>query len=102
MLTLRIGAQDVVVEVVPELQSLGEFTDGRIRVRGLSSHGDWLTLFHEALHALSSQYGLGLSEGKVRILEQGLGSLLRDNPDLLVALSKPKLAKASRRPQDRR
>lgn len=37
-------------------------------------------IFHEALHAISFQYGLGLSESKVRILEMTVASLFRDNP----------------------
>ena len=39
-----------------------------------------LTVLHELLHAVSDVYGLGLSEAKVRGLEQGLGSMILSNP----------------------
>ena len=41
------------------------------------------TLFHEALHAVSNEYAIGLSEDQVKKLETGLLILFNDNPDLL-------------------
>jgi len=39
-----------------------------------------LTLLHEVLHAISDMYGLDLEESQVRVLEQALGSFVKDNP----------------------
>lgn len=38
------------------------------------------TILHESLHAISDLYELDLSEHQVRVLEQCLVSLLRQNP----------------------
>lgn len=41
------------------------------------------TLWHEAIHAVSDTYHIGLTEKQVRILEVGLLALIDDNPQLL-------------------
>lgn len=47
----------------------------------------FLTLFHEALHAVSWAHGMKLSERDVRCLEQTLPALFRDNPQFLAMLT---------------
>ena len=37
------------------------------------------TVMHEALHAMDFHLNLGLSEHKIKLLETGLASFLRDN-----------------------
>lgn len=88
-LDLRIGALVYKVQVVPELQHDEDAEEGNcdpsaclIQVARLKTRRDWLTLFHEALHAISADRGLGLSEHKVRVLEGDIISLLMDNPRL--------------------
>ncbi len=39
------------------------------------------TVFHEMLHAISDLYGLNLSESKVRVLEQTIAGMFRQNPE---------------------
>ena len=46
------------------------------------------TLFHEGIHLIDGEYGIGLSEKKVRVLETTLIDLLRNNPDLVKELMK--------------
>lgn len=50
---------------------------------GLDPDMRLLTVLHEVLHAIDDIYGLGLGEQKVRILEQALGSLVRDPSRML-------------------
>lgn len=47
----------------------------RIR-RGLPPVQRRLTVLHEVLHAIDDIYGLDLGERRIRVLEQGLGTLL--------------------------
>ena len=49
------------------------------------------TFFHETLHYLSNLRGIGLKENQVRALEQGLIDLVRDNPEVLLALAEGKM-----------
>jgi hypothetical protein len=39
------------------------------------------TLLHEVIHAVDGELGLGLKEGQVRLLSQGLYSVLKHNPE---------------------
>lgn len=59
----------------------------RIFVARLESTQDWVTLFHETLHALSDVLHLDLTEEQVRGLEVGIPSLFRDNPGLWEAMN---------------
>lgn len=54
----------------------------RIELKSLSCREDYLTLFHEALHAISFDHGIGLSERDVLALEQAIVCLLMDNEEL--------------------
>lgn len=85
-LVITIGAQKFPVVIEPELSVLGETTDSKIKVRSLSTPNDWLTVFHECLHALAHIKGMKLSERDVRTLEQDLVVLLRENPVLALGL----------------
>jgi len=88
--SLRIASMDVPVLYEDHSDSeeivLGQFSSVPspfITIHpGLTGRQRPLTMFHEALHALSSFYGLELDERAVRTLEHGIVGLLRDNPAL--------------------
>jgi len=68
---------------------MGEFDmdAGEIRVRArLNSLDKATTLLHEIIHAISDTWGGNLSEEQTRCIEQGLASLIQDNPKLVAAL----------------
>ena len=51
-------------------------------VPGLTRQQRGQTILHELLHACDDIYGLGLSESKVRVLEQAIWCILTDMPTL--------------------
>ena len=86
MRNIRIGTQDVAVEF--RVMGDGEFgvfhafPSPKISVNAsLPIEVQRLTLLHELIHAISDMYGLGLSEGQVRVMEQGLGQVMSE-PDV--------------------
>lgn len=87
--SIRIGAFDVPITARPEDEDCGEYKssggEGPRIYLGQSAgplHGynSDVTVFHEAIHCISDLYELNLNEYKVRVLEQTLICLLRDNP----------------------
>jgi hypothetical protein len=64
---------------------LGEYDDETATVfikPGLTPQIKRSTVVHECIHAISSMYGLELSESQVRVLESALIHLVDNNPDL--------------------
>ena len=84
--TVRIGTQDVRVEVVPlpdgDFGDFNVFPTPVVRVNAsLPFEVQRITLLHELLHAISDLYGLDLRESQVRAIEQGLGQVMSE-PDI--------------------
>jgi len=86
--SMMIGPVEVPIREEPgliskrELGGYTEFPSGEIEIcPDLPPQQAVLTIFHECLHAISAQYGLGLSESKVRVLEMSISALFRDNDD---------------------
>lgn len=83
MFTLTVGFLSVGVFLNEDMGDYGEYTalpHPKVVVNSIESPGFQLTLLHELLHAIDDVYDIGLSEQGVRILEQSLGALVRDNP----------------------
>lgn len=90
--SLRIGAHLVPVFHTDEIDGeglCGEYRSGggdgpRIYMGAAAgkpgSHNYNATLLHEAIHCLSDLYHIRLNEVQVRCLEQGIISMLMDNP----------------------
>ncbi len=86
MRTVRIGTQDVRVEVVAlpdgDFGDFNVFPTPVVRVNAnLPFEVQRITLLHELLHAISDLYGLDLRESQVRAIEQGLGQVMSE-PDI--------------------
>lgn len=63
-----------------ELSGMVDYTTQRLWVSNmLTAEKQELTLLHEALHAVSVLYDIGLSESQIGKLELGLAQFLRDN-----------------------
>lgn len=92
--SVKLGAHTIPVaftNTVEKFKAQGVFMtapDMRIEVEaGLSQTEKASTLLHEVIEAINYAYGLGLSEGKIRVLEQVLLSLIRSNPGLVSTIS---------------
>ena len=48
---------------------------------GLDAKHEALTLLHEIIECIVEPYGLPLSEGSIRVLENTLGTLVMENPN---------------------
>ena len=95
LMTLRVGPDEYEVYEHPEPGSLPQGPGGNLL--GYCSHPEAeivvkssqrarrkrASLFHEVLHAVDWEYGIGLSEKQTRKLETGLLNVIDDNPDLL-------------------
>jgi hypothetical protein len=80
-----VGAQTVFVEEDPPLPGrgmMGLYKDSTIYVDpALSRKAKDMAVLHELLHAASDQYSLGLTEAKVRVLEQVLTQAAASSPE---------------------
>ena len=86
MRTVRIGTQNVCIEIVPlpegEFGDFNVFPTPVIRINAaLPLEVQRLTMLHELIHAISDLYGLDLRESQVRAIEQGLGQVMSE-PDI--------------------
>ena len=89
--SLRLGTIQVPIKLHErlELGDLGQFHGAprpTIHLAKQDSHVAGITIFHELLHCISDQYGVGLSERQVRVLEQTLTGAMRDNPEFFRGL----------------
>jgi hypothetical protein len=61
---------------------------------GLDPKHEALTLLHEIIECIVDTYGLQVSEGAIRVLENVLGTIAMENPEAVIGwvsrLSKPK------------
>lgn len=86
---MRVGAQEVKIGHIPTEDTSGDMgrwdwnTGELLLNKNLSSETYSLTLLHEVLHVISDIYGLDLKESTVRVLEQGLGAWIQDNPAIV-------------------
>lgn len=84
--TVKIGPVDVPVYEDGELEDYGlyeELPKQRIRISSRNGLAREMTLLHEILHAMSEQYGVALSEHRVRALEQIVTQFVIDNPEFV-------------------
>lgn len=78
---LELGVEER--ELGPDL--LGEFDEMTCTIRVRPNISEQLrrsTILHECLHAISSIYGLDLTESQVLVLESSLTNLINQNPEL--------------------
>lgn len=92
---LRIFGKTWRVYWVPE-NTMAHANSGTVHYRNqeinisLAQHNDQAidTLLHEAIHAIDNEMHLELSEQQVQVLACSIMALLRDNPELALALAK--------------
>ena len=86
---MRVGAQEIKIGHMPSEDTTGDmgrwdWNTGEILLKAnLPVETYSLTLLHEVLHVISDLYGLDLKESVVRVLEQGLGAWIQDNPAIV-------------------
>ena len=86
---MRIGAQEIRIRYLTDGDNecdMGKWDWMNCEIllrKDLSLEAYSLTLLHEELHAISDLYGLDLKESTDRVLEQGLGAWIKDNPSLV-------------------
>lgn len=88
---LKVGSSTVEVRYSKDLDSFGTYCSYPHPTICLGDQSESIvasTLFHESLHSISDLFELGLTEHQVRVLEQVVVSLLKDNPTLTKNLLK--------------
>ena len=66
-----------------------DYLKHKIAIRnGLAPNEERSTVLHEALHCISHAMGLHFSESVIERLENGIFSVLRDNPEFVAYLAK--------------
>lgn len=83
--SIKVGPITYAIAPITEPGCLGYLNERETRIE-VHRPDDYLTIFHEALHAVDALYGIGLKERQVRALEATIVPLLKDNPDFAKAL----------------
>lgn len=82
---ITIGINKINVKYLEDLDCFGTYSsypEPTICLGPQSPNVVAYTLFHECIHAISDFYELGLTEHQVRVLEQTIPDLLKNNPSL--------------------
>jgi hypothetical protein len=88
--SVKVAAVEYSVDAIADLKLDGEAMCGLCRVgpcrielkADLPAGRLRETLLHEVIHAINSEYGIGLRERQVQALGTALVQVLRDNPAL--------------------